>query len=81
MPVSETFGWRESYWKAIQESDHKKLTGYVHETEAGIFKRLRELASSADHHEERDELRCASADLLAIKTYKLGWPEPKHAAP
>jgi hypothetical protein len=83
MPITKTLGWRESYWKAIQESDQKKLTELVHETEAGMFKRLQEIASSSDHHEERAEIQCASADLLAIKIHKLGWPAPvvQHPTP
>jgi hypothetical protein len=76
MPIAKTLGWRESYWKAIQESDQKKLTEHVQEAEAGMFKRLQELASSSDHHNERAEIEGASADLLAIKIYKLGWPDP-----
>jgi hypothetical protein len=76
MPITNTLGWRESYQKAIQESDQKKLTEYVQEAEAGMFKRLQELASSSDHHEERVEMEGASADLLAIKIHKLGWPNP-----
>jgi len=76
MPITETLSWRESYEKAIQESDKTKLAGYVHETEAGIFKRFQELASSSDHHEERAEIEGASAGLLAIKIHKLGWPDP-----
>jgi hypothetical protein len=83
MPITKTLGWRESYWTAIQESDLKKLTECVLETEAGMFKRLQELASSSDHHDERAEIEGASADLLAIKIYKLGWPDPavQHPTP
>jgi hypothetical protein len=76
MPIAKTLSWRESYEKAIQESDNGKLTEYIHETEAGIFKRLQELASSSDHHKERAQIRRMSADLLAVKIHKLGWPDP-----
>jgi hypothetical protein len=76
MPITKALSWRESYENAIQESDNGKLTQYVYETETGIFKRLQELASSSDHHEERAEMDGALADLLAIKIHKLGWPDP-----
>jgi hypothetical protein len=29
---------------------------------------------------EREEMKAASADLLAIKVHKLGWPSPKASA-
>jgi hypothetical protein len=74
MPVTKALSWRESYEKALQESENGKLTEYIHETEAGIFKRLQELASSSDHHEERAQIQSMLADLLAIKIHKLGWP-------
>jgi hypothetical protein len=76
MPITDTLSWRESYEKAIQESDSTKLADYVYEAEAGIFKRLQELASSSDHHEERAEIEGASADSPALKIHKLGWPDP-----
>jgi hypothetical protein len=72
IPIAKTLSWRESYEKAIQELDNRKL-----ETEAGIFKRLQELASSSDHHQERAQIRRISVDLLAIKIHKLGWPDPR----
>jgi hypothetical protein len=46
------------------------------------------LQYATDHREECIELKRASADSLAIKTYKLGWPsiagdspEPRGATP
>jgi hypothetical protein len=36
--------------------------------------RLQQLENSADRYNERIELKRAAADLLVIKTYKLGWP-------
>ncbi len=69
--------WKESYELAVRESDKPKLAARVHAAEVMIFLRGQELSGSADHHYERNEMKCAAADLLAIKTYKLGWPRIK----
>lgn len=66
--------WKEPYHQALRESDEQKLTELVQAAEHAIVLRLQELENSADHHEERIEMKCAAADLLVIKTYKLGWP-------
>jgi len=69
--------WKESYELALRESDKPKLAALVHAAEVMIFLRGQELSHSADDHAERSEMRAATADLLAIKTYKLGWPSLK----
>jgi hypothetical protein len=69
--------WKESYELALRESDKPKLAALVHAAEVMIFLRGQELSRSADHHDERNEMRGAAADLLAIKAYKLGWPSIK----
>jgi hypothetical protein len=69
--------WKKSYELALRESDKPKLSALVHAAEVMIFLRGQELSHNADHHEERAEMRGATADLLAIKTYKLGWPSLK----
>jgi hypothetical protein len=68
--------WREAYRKVFNEQDHGQLTDAVHAAEAAIFLRSQELEGSADHHAERDEMKAAIADLLAIKVHKLRWPKP-----
>ncbi len=69
--------WKQSYKSALRESHKPKLAALVHEAEVMIFLRGQELSRSADHRHERKEMRGAAADLLAIKTYKLGWPRLK----
>jgi hypothetical protein len=66
--------WKELYHQALRESDEQKLTELVQAAEYAIVLRLQELENSTDHHEERAEMKRATADLLVIKTYKLGWP-------
>jgi hypothetical protein len=66
--------WKEPYHQALKESDQQKLTALVHAAEYANVLRLQELENSTDHHEERAEMKRAAADLLAIKTHKLGWP-------
>jgi hypothetical protein len=69
--------WKECYELAVRESEKPKLAALVHAAEVMIFLRGLELSRSADHHDERNDMRGAAADLLAIKTYKLGWPSLK----
>jgi hypothetical protein len=45
----------------------------VHAAEYAIALRLQELENSTGDGEERAEMKRASADLLVIKTNKLGW--------
>ncbi|MGC2769470.1 MAG: hypothetical protein WB607_28490 [Candidatus Acidiferrum sp.] len=66
--------WKVPFESMLTETDETKLTELVHATEAAMFRRWQELASSSDHHEERSEMDVASAALLSIKTHKLGWP-------
>lgn len=40
-----------------------------------MFYRVKELMDSPEHRQVRNDLRLACMDLLAVKTYKLGWPE------
>jgi hypothetical protein len=49
----------------------------VQTAEYAIVLRLQELENSTDYGEERIEMKRAAADLLVIKTYKLGWPDPR----
>ena len=74
MQGSYATSWKGPYRQALTESDKQKLTALVHAAEYAIFLRLQELENSTDHHEERAEMKRATADLLVIKTYKLGWP-------
>lgn len=74
MPDSYATLWKEPYRQALKESDPQKLTELVQAAEYAIVLRLRELENSMDDHEERSEMKRAAADLLVIKTYKLGWP-------
>jgi hypothetical protein len=68
--------WKQPYLEAQNETDKNKLTELVYAAEEAIFRRMLELSGSADHHEERSELKEASAALMAIQVHKLGWPAP-----
>ena len=74
MPDSYPTSWKEPYHQALKESDEQKLTELVHAAEFAIVLRLQELENSTDNQEERAEMKRVAEDLLAIKTYKLGWP-------
>ena len=77
MPGPYPTSWKEPYHQALKESDKQKLTELVHAAEHAIVLRLQELENSTDNQEERIQMKRAAADLLAIKTYKLGWPDPR----
>jgi hypothetical protein len=70
---SSPFSWRDYYPEVIGETDDEMLAGLVLATEHAIAVRLQQLENSADRYNERIELKRAAADLLVIKTYKLGW--------
>lgn len=72
--MPNSFPWKEPYLAALKETDQKRLTDLTYATEGAIFFRLGELYGSADHHEERNELRAACDGLLTIRESKLGWP-------
>jgi hypothetical protein len=72
--MPNSFTWKEPYLAALKETDHKRLTDLTYVAEGTIFYRFGELAGTADHHEERNELKVACNDLMAIRTNKLGWP-------
>lgn len=73
MQYSYPEAWKEPYSQALKESDEQKLAELVQAAEHAIVLRLQELKYSPDR-QELTELKRAAADLLAIKTNKLGWP-------
>jgi hypothetical protein len=74
MPDSYPTSWKELYVQTLKESDPQKLTELVHAAEYAIVLRIQELENSTGDGEERAEMKRAAADLLVIKTYRLGWP-------
>jgi len=77
MQFSGPSSWKESYEHAVRESDKKRLAELVRAAEERIFFRGQELAGTMNHHHERSQMNAAAADLLVVKVYKLGWPNPK----
>lgn len=77
MQESGPSSWKESYENAVRESDKNKLVELVRAAEERMFFRGQELSRSTNHAEERCQMSAAAADLLAVKVYKLGWPNPK----
>ncbi|MFZ0883869.1 MAG: hypothetical protein WAN14_10755 [Candidatus Acidiferrales bacterium] len=72
--MQDSYPWKETYQRMLQESDPRRLHELVLATEQALVERARELVNSSDHREERSELAVAMAALLTIKTHKLGWP-------
>jgi hypothetical protein len=71
--------WKIAVRNAVAESgsdfDNENLRDLVLLAEGSLFLRQREIEGSSDHHEERGEMKTATAVLLAIKTEKLGYPK------
>jgi hypothetical protein len=73
--MTDARNWRDAYKEVLNESPNGHLIAALHAAEAAIFLRSQELDGQGDDA-EREEMRAASADLLAIKVHKLGWPNP-----
>jgi hypothetical protein len=69
--------WRELYEATVLEANPTQLEKLIHETEAAVFKRMRELDKSSNGAGERHKISEALAALRALKTEKLEWPEPE----
>jgi hypothetical protein len=66
--------WRQLYSATLTVSERANLIEVVRAAELAMLARLKELTISPEHHDERNEIRLALSDLLAVKTHKLGWP-------
>jgi hypothetical protein len=66
--------WKQLYLETLKISGNNKLTELVQSAELAMFYRLKELTDSPEHRDERNQIRLALLDLLAVKTYKLRWP-------
>ena len=66
--------WKQQYLETLKTSEKDKLTDLVQSAELAILHRLKELTNSPEHSDERNQIRLALLDLLAVKTYKLRWP-------
>ena len=69
--------WKKHYELAIKEPDAAEVEKNVHLAEDALFLRWQELAGNPNHHNERIEMKRASANLLRVKTLRLGWPDIK----
>jgi hypothetical protein len=68
--------WKRQIQKALRENEPEKLSDLVHAAEGALFVRWQELREK-DSPEERASMQAAADNLLAIKIYKLGWPNPR----
>jgi hypothetical protein len=66
--------WQELYDAASAETDREKLTDHIGRVEEAMMKRLKEIAHSPNHLDERNAMVQASENLLVIKTEKLSYP-------
>jgi GTP cyclohydrolase I len=66
--------WQELYEAASAETHREKLTDVIGRVEEAMMKRLKEIAHSPNHLDERNAMVQASENLLVIKTKKLSYP-------
>jgi hypothetical protein len=76
MSDNQQSSWRQVYLNVHREEGIERLTQAVIAAEAAIFARMQELSEAPNHTDEHNQLKEAADELLAIKTQKLGWPQP-----
>jgi hypothetical protein len=79
--MADAISWRDAYRDVLNEVNNDNLTEAIHVAEGAIYIRWQELEGSADHHAEREEIKAASASLLLMKVFELGWPSPTSTYP
>src|SRR5215472_3180340 len=68
--------WRVLYEAAVDETNPAVFERLVFDTEDAIQYRLRELSKNPDGPLELNEISDAVANILTLKTERLGWPDP-----
>lgn len=63
--------WEPEFQEALCELDREKLFEKIQKFETAAFVRLQELASSTDHHSEREAIADAAATIATLKREKL----------
>ena len=67
--------WQKSFQDALSEPDNQKLQAKVLVAEWKIYRRLEEISTNGDHHEERSAIADAVNELLALKVDRLNYPD------
>ena len=75
-PLAE---WRILYEAAVDEANPGVFERLVFETEYAILRRLRELSKNPDGPLELNEISDAVANILRLKSERLGWPNPTNS--
>ena len=69
--------WQAEFQGLVIELNREKLFDKIQKFETVVFVRLQELASSSDHHEERQAIEDALATVRVLKKDKLAHPDWK----
>ena len=69
--------WQGEFQEAIIELDREKLLEKIQKFKTAIFVRFQELASSNDHHDERQAIHDALSTIRALKKETLSHPDGK----
>jgi hypothetical protein len=68
--------WRTLYHDSIREHDPIVLHRLVYQIEEAMYERWKKLNKNPHRMAELLAMQHAVDDLLAIKTDRLGWPDP-----
>ena len=71
--------WHTFYEATVDETNPAVFERLVFETEYAILRRLRELSKNPDGPLELNEISDAVANILRLKSERLGWPNPTNS--
>ena len=71
---SNPSSWQKLYEAVLVETDRDRLTDLIGAIESAIARRRQELTKCEGVDKERDAIEVAAAEILNIKTARLGWP-------
>jgi hypothetical protein len=67
--------WQRPLQEANLEFDREMLAEKIKEVETLMLKRLQEMSSDPDHHDERQALANATTILRELKKARLSYPD------
>jgi hypothetical protein len=67
--------WSREIERAMRATDLATLVDLVHAAEKALFLRCQELGDCPNTIDEREAIRAATNNLLAIKIHRLKWPD------
>jgi len=73
------YKWQPEFQEVVVEFDRERLIEKIQQFETSVFVRLQELASSSNHHSERQAIADATSTIAALKKNKLSHSDGNRA--